>query len=102
VDLRRIYNELRVDVDSFETQLDIALRDFYIKIKFEYLESVGEIRELGLDVDAPELPDLDMDAPLTEKVQHINHIIESGRVLVKELIDTSDNSSTPATRYTRS
>jgi len=90
VDLRRIYNELRVDVDSFETQLDIALRDFYIKIKFEYLESVGEIRELGLDVDAPELPDLDMDAPLTEKVQHINHIIESGRVLVMKLIDTSD------------
>ncbi|NIN66165.1 MAG: hypothetical protein GTO63_16020, partial [Anaerolineae bacterium] len=34
VDLRRIYNELKVDVESFETQLDIALRDFYIKIKF--------------------------------------------------------------------
>jgi len=90
VDLRRVYNELRVDVDSFETQLDIALRDFYIKIKFEYLESVGEIRELGLDVDAPELPDLDMDAPLMEKVEHINHIIDSGRVLVMKLIDTSD------------
>ena len=90
VDLRRIYNELKLDVESFETQLDVALRDFYIKIKFEYLESVGEIRELGLDVDAPEVPELDMDAPLMEKVEHINHIIDSGRVLVEKLIDTSD------------
>ena len=90
VDLRRIYNELKLDVESFETQLDVALRDFYIKIKFEYLESVGEIRELGLDVDAPEVPDLEIDAPLMEKVEHINHIIDSGRVLVEKLIDTSD------------
>ncbi len=90
VDLRRIYNELKVDVESFDTQLDVALRDFYIKIKFEYLEAVGEIRELGLDVDAPEVPELDMDAPLMEKVEHINHIIASGRVLVEKLIDTSD------------
>lgn len=90
VDLRRIYNELKLDVESFETQLDVALRDFYIKIKFEYLESVGEIRELGLDVDAPEVPDLEIDAPLMEKVEHINHIIASGRVLVEKLIDTSD------------
>jgi len=90
VDLRRIYNELKYDVESFETQLDVALRDLYIKIKFEYLESVGEIRELGLDVDAPEVPELDMDAPLMEKVEHINHIIDSGRVLVEKLIDTSD------------
>ena len=90
VDLRRIYNELKLDVESFETQLDVALRDFYIKIKFEYLESVGEIKELGLDVDAPEVPELDMDAPLMEKVEHINHIVDSGRVLVEKLIDTSD------------
>lgn len=90
VDLRRIYNELKVDVEFFETQLDVALRDFYIKIKFEYLESVGEIRELGLDVDAPEVPDLEIEAPLMEKVEHINHIIASGRVLVEKLIDTSD------------
>jgi hypothetical protein len=90
VDLRRIYNELKIDVESFDTQLDVALRDYYIKIKFEYLESVGEIRELGLDVDPPEVPDLDIDAPLMEKVEHINHIIESGRVLVEKLIDTSD------------
>ena len=90
IDLRRIYNELKLDVESFETQLDVALRDFYIKIKFEYLESVGEIRELGLDVDAPEVPDLEIDAPLMEKVEHINHIIASGRVLVEKLIDTSD------------
>jgi len=90
VDLRRIFNELKVDVESFETQLDVALRDFYIKIKFEYLESVGEIRELGLDVDVPEVPDLEIEAPLMEKVEHINHIIESGRVLVEKLIDTSD------------
>lgn len=90
IDLRRIYNELKLDVESFETQLDVALRDFYIKIKFEYLESVGEIRELGLDVDAPEVPELDIDAPLMEKVEHINNIIDSGRVLVEKLIDTSD------------
>ena len=90
IDLRRIYNELKLDVESFETQLDVALRDFYIKIKFEYLESVGEIRELGLDVDAPEVPELDIDAPLMEKVEHINQIIDSGRVLVEKLIDTSD------------
>jgi hypothetical protein len=90
VDLRRLYNELKYDVESFETQLDVALRDFYIKIKFEYLESVGEISEMGLDLEAPLVPDLDIEAPLMEKVESINYIFESGKVLVEKLIDTSD------------
>ncbi|MCJ7732713.1 hypothetical protein MUP51_10405, partial [Candidatus Bathyarchaeota archaeon] len=54
--IRRIYNGLKDDVESFETQLDIALRDYYIKTKFEYLEAAGEIIGLGLDVDPPTLP----------------------------------------------
>ncbi|MCW4049835.1 MAG: hypothetical protein NWE89_08875 [Candidatus Bathyarchaeota archaeon] len=88
--IRRIYNELREEALSFETQLDVALRDHYIKIKFEYLEAAGEIKELGLEVDAPEVPDLAVDAPLEEKVEHIKNIVKFGRILVERLIETSD------------
>jgi len=88
--IRRIYNGLKENVESFETQLDVALRDYYIKTKFEYLEAAGEIIDLGLGVDAPLLPDLDYDAPLEEKLDHIDGVIEAGRVLVEALIDTSD------------
>jgi hypothetical protein len=88
--IRRIYNGLKETVESFETRLDVALRDYYIKTKFEYLESVGEITDLGLGVEAPMLPDLDYDASLEEKLDHIDGVIEAGRVLVEALIDTSD------------
>ncbi len=88
--IRRIYNGLKDDVESFEMQLDIALRDYYIKTKFEYLEAAGEIIDLGLDVDPPTLPDMEFDAPLEEKLEHIEGVILSGRVLVEKLIDTSD------------
>lgn len=88
--IRRIYNGLKENVESFEAQLDIALRDYYIKTKFEYLEAAGEIIDLGLGVDAPVLPELDFEAPLEEKLDHIDGVIESGRVLVEALIDTSD------------
>ncbi len=88
--IRRIYNGLKENVESFETQLDVALRDYYIKTKFEYLEAAGEILDLGLGVEAPMLPDLDYDAPLEEKLDHIDGVIEAGRVLVEALIDTSD------------
>ena len=88
--MRRVHGELGPAAKSYETHLDVALRDYYIKIKFEYLEAVGEIRELGLDVEAPEVPEFELEAPLAVKVEHVNNIQKSGRVLVERLIDTSD------------
>ena len=88
--IRKIYNGLKDEIESFETRLDVALRDYYIKTKFEYLEAAGEITDLGLDVDPPVLPDMEFDAPLEEKLDHIEGVIEAGRVLVEKLIDTSD------------
>ncbi len=88
--IRRIYNGLKEDVESFETRLDVALRDYYIKTKFEYLEAAGEIIDLGLKVDPPPLPDMEYDVSLEEKLEHIEGVIEAGRVLVEKLIDTSD------------
>jgi len=88
--IRRIYNGLKDDVDSFESQFDIALREYYIKTKFEYLEAAGEIIELGLDVDAPVQLWEDMEVSLEVKLNYIEGIVASGRELVEELIDTSD------------
>jgi len=88
--IRRVYNGLKDEVESFETRLDVALRDYYIKTKFEYLEAAGEIIDLGLDVDPPVLPEMEFDAPIEEKLDHIDGVIEAGRVLVEKLIDTSD------------
>jgi len=88
--IRKVYNGLKDEVESFETRLDVALRDYYIKTKFEYLEAAGEIIDLGLDVDPPVLPEMEFDAPIEEKLDHIDGVIEAGRVLVEKLIDTSD------------
>jgi hypothetical protein len=88
--IRRIYNGLKDEVESFETRLDVALRDYYIKTKFEYLEAAGEITDLGLNVNPPQLPDMEYDVSLEEKLDHIEGVIEAGRVLVEKLIDTSD------------
>jgi hypothetical protein len=88
--LRRLFRDLTEEVETFETHLDVALRDYYVKIKFEYLESVSEIHELGLDVVAPEIPEMRQDSPLEVKVENVNQIVESGRLLVEKLIETSD------------
>ncbi|MBT7346154.1 hypothetical protein HN807_03620 [Candidatus Bathyarchaeota archaeon] len=88
--IRRIYNGLKDDVDSFEAQFDIALREYYIKTKFEYLEAAGEVIELGLEVEAPVQLWEDMEVSLEVKLDYIEGIVASGRALVEELIDTSD------------
>ncbi len=88
--LRRIYNGLKDETDSFEMQLDIALREYYVKTKFEYLEAAGEILELGLDVDAPLQLWEDLEVSLEEKLEYIEGIVAAGRDLVQNLIDTSD------------
>ncbi len=88
--IRRIYNGLKDDVDSFEAQFDIALREYYIKTKFQYLEAAGEVIELGLDVEAPVQLWEDMEVSLEVKLDYIEGIVASGKELVEELIDTSD------------
>jgi len=88
--IRRIYNGLKEEVESFETRLDVALRDYYIKMRFKYLEAVGEIKDLGIDIEAPVLKDMSADASLEEKLEHIEEILEAGRLLVENLIDTCD------------
>ena len=88
--LRRIYNGLKDEIDSFEMQLDIALRDYYVKTKFEYLEAAGEIIDLGMNVEAPNQLWEDMEVPLESKLDYIEGIVESGHQLVEELIDMSD------------
>jgi hypothetical protein len=88
--LRRLFGDLTEDMKNFETQLDVAFKDYYVKIKFEYLEAVSEIHELGIEVNAPEIPKMNHNDALSIKVENINQIINSGRILVKELIETSD------------
>ena len=88
--IRRVHTKLSGEATNSRWQLDVALDDYFIKIKFEYLESVREIEELGLDIEAPIIRDFPPEAELEEKVEHINHVVESGGVLVDELISTSD------------
>lgn len=88
--LRRVFTELDNEVNSFNGQLGVALDEYFIKIKFEYLESVREANELGLDIDAQEVNDLPIESSLETKIEFINQVIESGRALVGELIATSD------------
>jgi hypothetical protein len=88
--LRRVYNGLKDETDTFEMQLDIALREYYVKTKFQYLEAAGEIIELGLDVDAPVQLWEDLEVSLEMKLEYIEGIVGAGRDLVENLIDTSD------------
>ena len=87
---RRVLTQLKDEATNLRWQLDVALDDHFIKIKFEYLESAREIRELGLDIDTPEIPDIPIDSTLETKISHIEEVSSSGRVLVEELIATSD------------
>lgn len=88
--IRKVYNGIRPDIKPFDVHLDVALRDYYIKIKFEYLEAVGEITDLGIEIEAPAIPEMNLEASLEEKAGYINQIVKAGRVLVEKLIDTSD------------
>lgn len=88
--LRRMFVDLKVATDYLHGQLSVALDEYYIKIKFEYLEAIGEIRELGLDVEPLEVPDLPADSSPESKIPYIEQVVESGRVLVENLIETAD------------
>lgn len=88
--IRRIYRDLDEEIKNFYLRLDASLEDYYIRIKFEYLESVSEILDLGLDVEPPELPEYSSNFGLEEKVEHIKGVLDAGKVLVEKLIDTSD------------
>jgi hypothetical protein len=88
--MRRVFTQLRDEATNLRWQLDVALEDHFVRIKFEYLESVREIRELGLEVDPHEIPDIPSDSSLESKLRNIEQVVESGEVLVEELISTSD------------
>jgi len=88
--MRKVYTEHDVEINNFLGLLGVALGECYIRIKFRYLEAVREIRELGLDLDTPEIPDLQADSDLESKIEHIEEAVEAGRALVKGLIATSD------------
>ncbi len=88
--MRRVFTQLKNEATNLRWQLDVALEDHFVRIKFEYLESVREIRELGLDIDPPEIPDILSDSSLESKLRKIEQVVESGGVLVEELIATSD------------
>jgi hypothetical protein len=45
--IRRVHTKLSGEATNSRWQLDVALDDYFIKIKFGYLESVNEIEELG-------------------------------------------------------
>lgn len=87
---RRVFTELNSTVSNFNGQLGVALDEYFIKIKFEYLESVKEIHELGLEIEPPEMVDPPTDSTLEMKIGYIYHVIESGGVLVEKLIATTD------------
>jgi len=88
--MRRVYTELEVEVNSFRGLLGIALDEYYLRIKFQYLEAVREIGELGLGLDTPEIPGLQADSGLEAKIEQIEAAFEAERDIVKGLIATSD------------
>ena len=88
--MRRIHGPLREEVTNFKWQLGVAVDDYIITIKFEYLESVKDIQDLGLDIDSPVIEDLPEDATMEMKIGYIADVIEAGGALVFELISTSD------------
>lgn len=88
--MRRVFIEQKKEINNFHGLLGVALDEYYIKIKFEYLEAVSEIRELGLDLDPPEVLDLPSDSPLEAKIECIEKAMDAGRAVVEDLIATSD------------
>ena len=88
--IRRTLNSLSGEATNFRWQLDVALDDHFIKITFEYLESVHEIQELGLDIEAPVIEDIPPESTLESKTEYINYVVDSGGVLVDGLISTAD------------
>ncbi len=88
--MRRILGQLREEVTSFKWQLGVAIDDYIITIKFEYLESVKDVQDLGLEIDSPVIEDLIEESTMEMKIEYIAQVIDSGSVLVEELISTSD------------
>ena len=88
--LLRLVKVLNDDMEQYESHLNVALKDYYIKEKFEYLESISELTGLGIDIEAPQIPEMVNGSTLEEKVHAINEVIASGHTVVKRLIETSD------------
>jgi len=87
--LKRV-ESLWEEVGHYYSEVDAALMDHYIRTKFEYLEALGEISDIGLTVSPRPLPEPDPSQGLESKLECIEAVVEAGRELVKELLDTSD------------
>jgi len=87
---RRVHGHYREEATSFKWQLGVAIDDYIVSMKYEYLESVNEIQGLGLEIETPEITDPPEEATLEEKIGFISTIIDYGGGLVEDLISISD------------
>jgi hypothetical protein len=87
---RKVFTQMNDEVTNFKWQLGVAIDDHIISTKYEYLEAMKEIQELGLAIKAPVIDDPLEDASVEDKIDYIGELVEVGGYLVEEMIITSD------------
>jgi hypothetical protein len=76
---------LSKNVDDFPEQLNIAVDDHLLKIRYEVLESVNLMKELGFHIELPNIPE-NQHAPLEAKIMSVKNFYRAGRTVTNELI----------------
>lgn len=85
-----VNNTLRKRVHAFPEQLDLAVEDQFVKIRYEYLQLINMIKELGFQIEVQEIPSEESRRSLESKIDGIEKIHKAGRVATRKLIQEAE------------
>jgi hypothetical protein len=79
--------QLSMDRDAAEADLNKILSEYQIFANCEFSDWVGKLKVAGLTIKTTTNTNYENEVPLEQRIEAIKQVLESGRALVKEVVD---------------
>ncbi|MGE5187907.1 MAG: hypothetical protein ACM3JE_02645, partial [Betaproteobacteria bacterium] len=83
-------DKVRKDHQALETELNTLLIEYQTFVNCEYANWVGKIKQTGIQVQSTLAFNAQKDLTVEDRVAAIKQVIDAGRVLAKEVLDTAE------------
>ncbi len=78
------------DIDALISELNVTLGEYQIFANCQFSDWMGKLRDGGLQLQTAIKTDYQQEMPLEERIESIKAILEGGRALTKEVLQTAE------------